>query len=350
MARDVDTSEYTPDIDRFLKTPLVRRLTGAALREAIHRLFEAAKAPDDGPLPLASAPYRIMVMWRLVRAVARVTGLCGADELLEDATEIEPNPWEVTFRPPSTPVIDSLMRKGRATKLLRLYQAGGLPLLPPRGDLEALTRWCEAAHIISQDLALGRGAMCREALGQLLNEDTCARSDVTPSAVLAFEEMLIIEVFDLLLDKGERAVIKHFRTTYDFSNKEAQGLLRLAKAQASQRSKGTIEDKRALHEARLEDYIARARTDMDTNAEMRALKELAKIQGLLTTAPEDIGADFLRAIQDISKKQDAQFDLDTVAVPVLPSSAPPRALLVPVIESDPDDAEALAEFDAEFDN
>lgn len=355
-----DQPEYptsTPALDGFLDGARLVPLRGHRLRAALHDIWtEGDQRPPD-PFDPQTKPQRIMVMWRLVRTTAQVKGMCAEDETLDASTEFTPSPWTNAFKPLLPPTAGAALRRGRARRMLEYHATGdGLPLLPPRGDAEAMERWCNAAAIIARDLGIERSPQGLVGLAGLLDPSQCSRSDVTPTEVLAFEEMLLFEALDLILDRGERAAIKHYRATYCFSLKEANGLLRVVKTLAVERSASSIEEKRALQEMRLEDYIGRTKDTMDMDGEMKGIKELAKVQGLTRTEPENQGREFFEVVKRISAQQDLAL-LPAADVAALDSrraeEVAPVTIDARVVEEpqlapeDHDDAEALAEYDQE---
>jgi hypothetical protein len=339
----------TPELDEFLRGAQLRRLIGAERRGVIRAAFaegDAPPAPDFDPQTL---PYRIMVMWRLCRTTAQVKGLCSEDETLDAATEIDPDPWTTPFKANLTPSQGAALRRARAAHLGRIHNVGdGLPLLPPRNDPAGLERWCDAAAIVAADLGVERSREGLLGLQGLLDPAQCARCDVAAGEVLAFEERLLASALDLLLDVGERNTIKHFRERYGFSLKEASALLRVVKTQALERSAASIEEKRALAEMRLEDQLGRYKETMDMDGELKAIKELSKIQGLTRTEPENRMAEFFDVVKRVSTRQDRELlDPETLALVSGARAEEVEAIVIEPIEDDPDDAEALAEFDNE---
>lgn len=342
----------SPELTAFLSGARLRRLQGTERRDVLHALFAEATAPKADPFDPESKPQRIMVMWRLIRTTAIVKGLCSEDETLDQATELTPSPWTTSFLPISSNPGGSPLRRARVTTLLRQHNAeGGLPLLPPRASRAALERWCTAAAIVAADLGVERSREGLLGLQGLLDPHQCARCDVRSSEVLAFEEMILTESLDMLLDTGERAAIRHFKEVYGFSHKEATGLLRVVKVQALERSASSVEEKRALMEMRYENMLGRYKETMDMDGELKASKELAKIQGLTRTEPEDQAAEFFATVARVALKQDQEL-LDPVTLKLLDGQRAEEVEAItidaiPVVEEDPDDAEALAEYDRE---
>jgi len=339
----------SPALDAFLRGAQLRRLQGTERRAAIRALFAADATPKADPFDPESKPQRIMVMWRLTRTTAIVKGLCSEDETLDAATEIDPDPWTNPFLSVGGGLGTSPLRRARVARLIRIHAEGeGLPLLPPRADSAALERWCSAASIVAADLGVERSREGLLGLQGLLDPHQCARCDVRTQEVLAFEEMLLIECLDMLLDKGERAAIKHFREQFGFSHKEATGLLRVVKTQALERSAASIEEKRALMEMRMEDYMGRCKETMDMDGEMKAAKELAKIQGLTRTEPENQAAEFFDVVKRVAARQDLE-TLDPSTLKLLDGQRAEEveAIIIEPVEADHDDADALAEYDQE---
>ena len=350
MAAPHQPETDSPQLDAFLRGAQLRRLQGAERRAAFREVFAAADAAQRAdPFDPETKPARIMVMWRLARTTAIVCGLCAEDETLDAATELDPDPWVSPFAPIGSGAGSSPLRRARVARLIRIRgEADGLPLLPPRADEPALERWCSAASIVAADLGVERSREGLLGLQGLLDPHQCARCDVRSQEVLAFEEMLLIESLDMLLDKGERAAIKHFREHYGFSHKEATGLLRVVKTQALERSAASIEEKRALMEMRYENMLGRYKETMDMDGELKASKELAKIQGLTRTEPENQTAEFFSVVRAVSARQDQEL-LDPHTLKLLDGrrAEEVEAITIEPSEPDPDDAEALAEYDRE---
>lgn len=338
----------TPALDEFLGAGRMRRLRGDECRAFVHEVFTAYHAADAPGLAEEDHPYRVMVVWRIARVMASIAGLCSEDETLDDATEVEPNPWVAPFKPLLTPVAQAALRRERASRLLTLL-AGGLPLLPPRSDPDGLDRWCRAASLIAKDLGIERSREGLRGLQGLLDPRRCAQCDVSAGEVIAFEELMLDEAQDLFLDKGERVTIAHFREKYGMARRECQGVLRLVKSQALRQTQASVEEKRALQERRIENYLARCKETLDMDGEMKALKELAKIQGLTRTDPEDQGKEFFDVVRRVAARQDSELlDAQTLALLDGRRAEEVEPITIEAVPADdPDDAEALAEFDAE---
>ena len=88
---------------------------------------------------------------------------------------------------------------------------------------------------------------------------------------------------------------------------------------------------------------------------MKAMKELGKVQGLTRSEPENAGKEFFAVIDRVSQRQDAEMMDEETRLLMAGKSAshlteevePVTIELKPVPNEDPDDAQALAEYDRE---
>ena len=351
MGQPHQVEVVTQALDRFLEPRPPRRLEG---EEALARL-RAIMRDDVPPAPLdENTPHRILVLWRLARSSAILLGICAEDEHLDAATEILPSPWHVSVRPRLAPAQQAVLRRSSAAEMIALF-GEGLPLLPP-SDPEQARRWCSAMSLLARDLGIERTREGQLGLQGLLHHKTCAYAGVSVANILAVEELLIDEAQKLIVECGERPAIEHFRNRYGFARKEAIGLVRLARADALAVGGSSVEEDRAIMVANLKDVIARAKEEMNTDKELKALKQLAAIQGLTRTEPEDRAADFMRVIGAVAARQDRLLEAPRTAQKALPAPrlAEPALAEYTVIEptSGPadeydEDAEALAEYDKE---
>jgi hypothetical protein len=91
---------------------------------------------------------------------------------------------------------------------------------------------------------------------------------------------------------------------------------------------------------------------MNTDKELRALKELARVQGLTRTDPEDLGRAFAGIIAGVAQRQDRKMlEVQATVVPTAGRAEPSTytalpARLEPTGEDDEDPA-VIAEFERE---
>lgn len=345
----------TARLDDYLDGARMRRLRGQELAQAMHRLF--GPEVQENPLDDQTHPQRVFCMWRIVRATALIKGLCAEDESLDSATEIAPDPWTEPFKGPTSPSQAASIRRARASRLLMLHHEGeGLPLLPPRDDPAALERWCSAASILALDLGIETTEDGRLGLEGLILPRNCAFCDVTADHVLALEELLIDECQSVMRQAGEVRATQHFRDRYGLTRRESVNLVRLTRADVLRTFSSNQEEERALMVMELKEQIGRAKEALDLDAEMKARKLLAMIQGLTRSQPEDQAREFFDAVRRVAEVSDAKFHVippTKAALQLVAEATAPRPReepkVVPIEEQseDPDDEEALAEYDQE---
>lgn len=272
-------------------------------RDLPARLKVAFRDPDEEFAELL--PERILVAWRIIRPLAFALGLCAEDESLDAATDREPSPW-TTPRVPDLSVRDQLaVRRSTIARVLQ-FGSTGLPLLPPPAGDPLLAKWCCAAAFMARDVGVERSARGRAGLEPFLDPAIAPFCGVTPEHLLGLERVIVDETTRIVVESGDAAAVRYYRERYCFSRGEAMALVRLARSEALRAAPQSIEEARAITVARLEDFLGRAKETMNMADELRALKELARVQGLTRSEPEDRAGDFLRVIAEVASRQDAQ--------------------------------------------
>jgi hypothetical protein len=316
----------TEAVDLYLSGRGALRVVTAA--EHMAAIRQASRDPRvDDPEVLAASR---LAAWRVVRSLAASLGLVAADETLEEALDglVDPDPWFGRVVPRATVSQRAALRRGLGGPLADLV-AQGLTLLP-RGD-EWDENWCEAAELVCQDVGVARGPHGGDVLMVLTYPLAARELALSPEDVYAVEELLVGQALRVLLRHGEAGVQDHFGEKYGLCRREANLLIRLARAEAMRNGRSTVEDDRALMVARLNDIAARARETLNVADELRALRELARVQGLTRTEPESVEQEFRSVIKSVSDRQDAERPL--VALPREEDPTPER--------------EELADFDRE---
>lgn len=272
---------------------------------------------EDGALQ----PHLRIVVWRLVRAIAAASGLLDEDELLSDALDgLEVDPWYGKVEPRPTPSQRALLRHGATSVLYEAAsQGGGFPLLPPTDGRTQV--WCDVVARVAEDIGVARAPRGADCLRVLLDPELAAATGLNSKAVLVVEDLMVDQALRVLVRHGEQAVIDHFQAQQGLSRREGHALITLARAAALRHGRSTVEDDRALMSAMLKDYLARARDSFNMGDEIRALRELARVQGLTRTEPEDREGSILDVIKRVGAKQD-MLNLPASAVKVLPLDPP----------------------------
>lgn len=296
----------TPELDRFLaevQEDVPRRLTA---REAVTVLRAAARSADAETLLEDSAlSSRLsMALWRWSRAAAQAVGRLSDDETLDLALgDSLPCAWTDRLVPRPTPSQRALLRQGATSAMYEATSGDGIPLLPPADGRAGA--WCEAFDQVAEDLGLRRAPRGVDCLRLLLDPSTAPRVPCSARTVNRLEDLLVDQAQRVLFRHGERGVMDHFRDQYGLSRRECLGLVRLARADALTYGRSSVEDDRALMVAQLKDFADRARDALNMGDEIRALRELARVQGLTRTEPEDRMSEFLGVVRRVSGRQDA---------------------------------------------
>lgn len=342
---DIDS----PALERFLGSAMARYYTNPGeRRRRIRALFGAPQAAERAPEPAPEElhPYRIMALWRIARLSMTVKGRLSDDERLEDATHFEPSPWEH----PTRPVVREAPRRGDG-KLLAMHLEGeGLPIIcpqRPRTDAERalVERWCDAAGVAAGLLGVGGTERGELGLRGLLDPEVAPSCCPTADQVLAFEDQLISEAVELLVEHGEPAVAQHYRTMYGLNRREALTVIRLARVRIKEDMSIPIEEARGILLARYERFLADIGQTPNMRDRLLALKEVARITGVTREAPEDALKDFMSVIKKVSEKR------DTMSAgpqrPALPAGRDRSDTSDAAFEVIDDDEEALDAFDRE---
>lgn len=353
MAQQHKIDVATSAIDAYLAAPTERRLSGAEFARAIREaLSPVVQPPDRDRLPKnEDQAQRVMVCWRLARVMAQVAGLCTEDESLDEATEVEDqslSPWTHPTVPTVGRAAQAQIRRGMATVAYSYYREG-LPLLPPSEPGDVAERWCKLAALIARELRIAGTDDGERGLEGLLDPRTAPYANVTEANVLALEELLVDEAGKLLIECGERAAIEHFRARYGFARKEAVGLVRLARADALVTGASSVEEDRAIMVANLKDLAARAKEEMNSERELRALRELARVQGLTRSEPEDLARTFSDVIARVGRQQDQKvIEAQARVLQIGAGSRSENSVWNPPARPDPEAADLDADEDLEL--
>lgn len=270
-------------------------------------LLRLIARPDGSPLDDPTlAPHLRTMVWRWCRAAAQAVGRCGDDDLLETALEgIEPEPWthRLTARP--TPSQRALLRQGATSAMYEAVSGiDAIPLLPPSDGARA-ARWSDAFLQVADDLAFRRAPRGPDCLAVLGDPDLVVHLAIAPAAIMAVEELIASSAATVLQRHGEAGVVEHFRDRMGLSRREGLNLVRLARAWTLLYGRSSVEDDRALMVASLKDALARARETLNLGDELKILRELARVQGLTRSEPEDRAAEFLGVVRRVAGRQDA---------------------------------------------
>ena len=125
-----------------------------------------------------------------------------------------------------------------------------------------------------------------------------------PAVLYVYEGLLVDDILDTIIQHGQTIARKLMIERHGFRPHEIRGLMRLAKLEARDRMEADIEEDRAVLSMRLESLIERARQSLDLRVELGALKQLAIVQGVTRSEPEDVTSAFVNVIKKVSNESD----------------------------------------------
>jgi len=275
------------------------------LRRCWHQVFAEATLSLDGFLV-----YRVRYAYRLARLHARIKrALQPGDALGAGLTLHAPtaDPWHASIEYlPTNDLTPPFERSARAILAER-----PMPLFPHPGMSPA-----EREDFVDLTRALARCLGLDEAapgFAPMLDPATVVETYPSPFEALTFEEVACQEAQASLVGPskkvnraedavqgGQGATLERLQERYGFQRDEALAFVRMAKARVREEYKSDIEEERAFHVARLDDVIRRCQSALNIRDEIKALVQLAKVQGLTRVDPEDEIADFVAAVKRVT--------------------------------------------------
>lgn len=248
--------------------------------------------------------YRRCVAWRVTRHLAQIQGLLGREDGLASLPVTPDGPW---FAPCAVrlPPDGSDMRTtdtslwSMDTLVLR---EGGISLTPRQENVQ---RYAEIVRRIARETRMYEGSrrvpmMWTYAMGDLRTDEDLLLYWPDPSEVLLFEESVLRHAHHLVISRAKHSTAEDLHNLLGVSRPEAIALSRLAIANHAREAYEDMEEKRYLMEVRLEALAENSRTALNLDAELRALKQLAAIQGLTRTEPTTAMDEILKTIQAVA--------------------------------------------------
>ena len=282
--------------------------------------MRAAFAQEEMSLE-ESLPYRIRCAWRLTRALAEIRGADSSDPLIEimRPTHEAPDPWKDPVVEVEFSQADTRGRKACAEQVMNLLSMSfertdpGIAYVPPQGT-RMLKIWVEVLEILAMDLGLEAGSPLEPDLGRLgllplVNPITARAAWPSWRYLVMWERELADRTLDKLTrgtktKKGDYVSIKKefLQGEHGLTGREANTILKLAYRLARQQTDMDSEDVRAVAVLRLEGTLDRARTALDLRSEIQTLKQLAIVQGINRTEPQDMEGEFVEIVRRLDRK------------------------------------------------
>lgn len=326
------TKLRTERLTSFLQSERITRLKGGALRRSLRGIWESVKASEPELLfPTELHPARVMAVWRMSRHCYMLKGLLGDDEQLSTAIgEQSPCPWWT----PTRPVADSrAARQNRNRAVMEILRRGTPGVVTEDTPIAEARAWQESLAECEKALRMSASLDCREAIPDMLQVDLgsdmddlkhprnpdevddrvarLARLCPTSDEVEQFEELLVYETLDLLVQHGTRRTINHLMepdvetggSGLALTRPEAQRLIRITRGLGEELAGGSVEEHRTLMVARLENMAERCRDSLDYQGEMRAYKEMSRILGLTRSEPNDDMKNLVAIVGRVAESQ-----------------------------------------------
>lgn len=322
-----------------------REVRLAVAKDAIRRAFEIEHKTLADTLP-----QRVRVAWRITRELARIMGLVSEEETLTEGLVTQADgmdPWThpafLKYPLPGRPnrnalALEVITLLEEATTLGDLHSSaqfpmakeeelarrgsGGLALVPPEVPYRwrdpdtlavvssyeeyhdpLLQGWCRVLEAVGRTLHIGRGTETSPELGRLgmawlIDPETARLAWPSRMQILYWEEVMTQMTLDFLVSKGITKTRRNFlQEEHGLTHGEATTMIKLAMALSRDQVGMDVEEQRALMILRLEDYVARSQKALELNFELRGLKQLAIVQGLGKTDPEDVMTAFANMAQ-----------------------------------------------------
>lgn len=296
---------------------------------------------------------RLQMAYRIVRELARIKGICEADETLATTIQADPSdhyghdPYK---HPSQTFLIDRCT--GYPLEELRsfleqldnqdpqdyswvqvskksLKPRGGLALCPPPMPIEfiefsendvpgisesyktredaTLKLFMAQNRVVIHYLGLENGTKTNPengflGLNGLIDYDFVRQNWPSAAEIVSYEHLLLTELMRMMVEKSTKTTLDYMTNTLGFNALEIQGHMKMVRALARIHAERDQDEERAISLLRLEEYRLRAQESLDLKAEMNALKQIAMIMGLTRSEADDNMQDFMDVVKNVSAK------------------------------------------------
>ena len=305
--------------------------------ERRRRAMEDIRAAFDqeglDPIGTESLPYRIRCAWRLTRALAEIRGGDPTDPLLEIMKPMNEcvDPWKDPMPDVEFSLADTRGRKACTEQVMNLLSMSfertdpGIAYVPPEGT-RMLKVWVEILEILAMDLGIERGSALEPDLGRLgllplVNPDTARAAWPDWRYLVMWEASLTEQTLEKLTQGAKNSkglytsVRKEFlQHEHGLTVRETNTIMKLAYRLARLHADMDTEDVRAVSVLRLEATLDRARTALDLRSEISTLKQLAIVQGINRTEPQDEVGEFVDIVRKLDRKDKVLKTIDVTPV------------------------------------
>lgn len=339
------------DEDEEDATDLSPKEREALAKAEILRIFRAHHAHLE-----ELHPYRVRVAWRLVRFLGLLQGRLEPDQFLAEGlipTRDSPDPWvcplpyAANAHTRNWAVSRALFEAENLPQDERVYTVNyeedpenpdfghpktveyylGCPLLPPNPpwkDVEQqitsenygfpldhyretedrlLLAYIEVLYQAARHLNVFAGTKTDPQMGYMgtkfLFEPQTIRSAFPNRAeIMLWEASIVDRVADRIVDHGTKNTLLWLHEHHGLTSDEARGIQMLARKVLKARMlSGDVEEDRAIMLARLDDYVRRAKANMNMRAEINGYKLQTIILGLSKAEPDDVATQFTNIVK-----------------------------------------------------
>lgn len=205
-----------------------RLLTDMEMMQLWSQVYgEGLLAPDE------MGKYRVIVAWRLTRALASKQGRLKHNGRLMEIFSSE-EAWSIPMAA-LTPTVSTgnMDPPEKWTYSQLLSRDGGLALVPTTDNRAHRARFSSMVTKLSESMGIARGSQLEPRLGEyglygLTHPDTIVRFWPSKHELVAWEEELLQVLQNLVLIMTRPAVQNYLQDNFDLSLPEAKGMFTLA--------------------------------------------------------------------------------------------------------------------------
>lgn len=255
--------------------------------------------------------YRVIMAWRMTRALARHQGRLSYDDRLSTAFDTDQS-WDVPMAAlvPTVSTKDTPPPETWSTNHL-LSRDGGLALAPTVTENGHVARFASMAARIASEMWLERGSKMQPKLGEyglcgLLDPSTIVQFWPSRHALFAWEAQLMKVVRLMIIQQTRPRIEQYLQDLLDLTEEEASGLFLLGTAMIRDAHNLDKDTNRAVIEAQLEEVIYEATACGDTTNRLRGIKMLADVQGVGASSLDSSFTTLLDSMKEVNAERSKQ--------------------------------------------
>ncbi len=264
---------------------------------------EGLLAPDE------MRQYRVIVAWRLTRALAYRQGRLKRKERLAEIFDTEDS-WSVPMAALTSTVSTEATKPPDQWSFSQLMSRdGGLALVPVTKSGAHRVRFSSMVTKLAESMWIERGSTTEPRLGEyglygLTHPDTIVKFWPSKQSLVAWEEELLQVLQRLIIDQPRPNVTNYLQDNLDLTMAEARGLFLMATALIKETYSLDADTDRAIIRARQEKAYHNAVENGDPSVERALLKDLShELEPAERTGTHDY---FITSIKHVSAQRSAE--------------------------------------------